>query len=318
MPDAIFNAAFDKERVTLAAGISAGEIWQMKSGLAAYNNGIARSSGDQPEFTTEGVVTVTKSNGVVILDGGRVYWDHSAGSATYKPANDRDFYIGVAVGDWESGDLLMNVRLNAQQANIIDFQRDAFDTVLIGTQAVGGFGEWKSRGGAVKCNITSTSEAQKADMLSQFAFDKTANAIVELIFNVRDDGSGTVVDVSMGVANDTHASNADTITESCFIHLDANDTRIFAESDDNAAGEVNATDTTITYTAGTPVEVWFDFRNPADIQIYINAALVLGSTTFTISAATGPFKLLLHVEKSSAADTYEIDINRFHARIAEQ
>lgn len=317
MPDAIFNSQFDKQRVTLAASAGAGEVWQMKDGRAAYLYDTAKSSGDKPEFTTEGVVTVTKANGVIILDGGRVYWDHSANNATYKPANDRDFYLGTAVGDWASGDVLMNVRLNAQQANIIDFQRDAFDTVCTGTQAIGGFGEPAIRGGARKFRITSTNEAQKVDMLSQFGFARTANAIVELIFNVVSDGSGTVVDVSMGLANATHATDADSITESCFIHLDANNTNINAESDDGST-EVAATDTTLDYTEGTPVEVWFDLRDEADIQIYVNGALVLGSTLFKLDAATGPLKLLLHIEKTSSTDTYELDVNRFTARLAEQ
>lgn len=317
MADATFVRDWDQTRVSLAASAGAGEIWQMKDGRAAYLDDTAKSSGDKPIFTTSGIVTITKSNGVVILDGGRVYWDHSANSGTYKPANDRDFYVGTSVGDWASGDLLMVVNLNAEQVNIIDFQREAFDTVFVGTRSLGVM-DLQGRGGACKFNISATNEAQKIDMLSQFAFAISANAIVELIFNVVDDGSGTVVDVSMGLANATHASNADTITESLFIHLDANDVNIYAESDDNAAGEVTATDTTIDYTAGTPVEVWFDLRDPADIQIYINGALVLGATTFTLSAATGPMKLLLHIEKSSSTDTYELDVNRFHARLAEQ
>lgn len=318
MPDAFQTADWDKQRVTIAAGVSKGELWSLGNGQAAFIPDAPHNSGDQPDFQISGVCTVTKANGVKFLDGGRVYWDHSANAATYKPVNDRDFYIGTSFGDWEAGDLTMQVNLNAQQSNLIDFNRDAFDTVLVGTQAVGGFGEWKLRGGARKANITATNEAQKIDMLSQFAFSKTANAIIEGIVNVRDDGSGTVVDVSIGIANDTHASDAGAITESCFIHLDANDVNIYAESDDNAAGEVAATDTTIDYTAGTPFEFWIDTRNPADIQIYINAALVLGASTFTLDAATGPFKLLIHVEKSSSTDTYELDVNRFVARLMEQ
>lgn len=318
MPDAREVRDFDKQRITLASSVSVGDVWQMPDGRAAYfNQTVAGSSGERKDFTTEGVVTVTKTNGIALLSGGRVYWDHSANSATYKPANDRDFYIGTAAIDAAAGDLTVEVNLNAEQSNVIDFQREAFDTVLVGTQAVGGFGEPKIRGGARKFAITATNEAQKVDMLSQFGFDKTANAIVELIFNVRDDGSGTAVDASMGVANDTHASDADTITESLFVHLDANDVNIYAESDDGTT-EVAATDTTIDYTAGTPVEVWFDLRDIADIQIYVNGALVLGATTFTLNAATGPLKLLLHFEKSSSTDTYEIDVNRFHARLSEQ
>lgn len=315
--DAIFNHSSVEQRTTLSGALGAGEIWQLKDGRAAfYDSSVAASSGDKVYIRTEGQVTVTKANGVVILDGGRVYWDHSANAATYKPVNDRDFYLGTAVGDWASGDTQMLVNLNNQQSNIIDFQREAFDTVFVGTRALGGL-DLETRGGARKFTLSATNEAQKIDMLSQFGFTRTANAIVELIFNVDSDGSGTVVDVSMGLANATHASDADSITESLFVHLDANNTNINIESDDGT-NEVAATDTTTDYTEDTPVEVWFDLRDEADIQVYVNGALVLGASTFRLDNATGPLKLLLHIEKTASTDTYVLDVNRFHARIAEQ
>jgi hypothetical protein len=45
---------------------------------------------------------------------------------------------------------------------------------------------------------------------------------------------------------------------------------------------------------------------------------VLGSSTFRLDNATGPLKLLLHIEKTASTDTYSLGINRFHARLAEQ
>lgn len=318
MPEAVFVRTFDQTRITAAGAIGAGELIQLANGQAGYyDSNTAASSGDGIVFRTRDTVTLAKATGVVLLDGGRAYWDHSANNITFRPANDRDFYAGTIVGDAASGDSVCTVNLNAQQENIIDFNRDAFDTVCVGTQALGGFGEPAIRGGARKFRITATNEAQKVDMLSQRGFSKDANAIIELIFNVADDGSGTVVDVSLGVANGTNATNADSITESVFIHLDANDVNIYAESDDGTT-EVAATDTTVDYTAGTPVEVWMDMRNPADVQIYLDGVLVLGATTFNVNAATGPLKGLIHIEKSSSTDTYELDVGRFVARLMEQ
>jgi predicted RecA/RadA family phage recombinase len=317
MPEATFVRDWDETRLTAAASVGTGELRQLADGRAGFfESATAASSGDRIVFSTSGQVTVPKATGVKLLDGGRAYWDHSANNVTFKPANDRDFYAGVIVGDSESGDSVCTLNLNVEQANILDIARDPFDTVFVGTRAIGTM-DLQRRGGAHKITLSSTSEAQKIDMLSQMGFAPTANAIVELIFNVRSDGAGTVVDASLGIANDTHASNADTITESLFVHLDANVTTINLESDDGTT-EVNATDTTITYTENTPVEVWFDIRDPEDIQCYINGVLVLGGSVFKLNLATGPLKLLAHVEKSSAADTYEIDINRLVARIAEQ
>jgi hypothetical protein len=320
MPEATFVRDAEFYPVTLESAAGSGELRQMKDGRAAYYrsaNNVGASQSDKVLFTEEGTVTLPKANGVVLLDGGEAFWDHSANAITYKPANDRDFYAGTIVGDFSSGDGSCQVNLNVKPNWLIDFNRDPFDTVCTGTQALGGFGEPAIRGGARKFRITATNEAQKVDMLSQAGFAKTANAIVKAIVNVRDDGSGTVVDVSVGVADDTHATNADTIANSIFIHLDANDLNIYAESDDGTT-EVAATDTTIDYTAGTPFEVWIDMRDPADVQIYINAALVLGATTFNVDATTPTWKLLIHVEKSPSTDTYEIDVNELKVRIAEQ
>jgi predicted RecA/RadA family phage recombinase len=317
MPDARFQREWDQTQLVLASGASIGDVWQMPDGRAAFYNKLAAgSTGDRTQFQTSGVITVTKTNGVTLLDGGRVYWDHSANSATYKPANDRDFFIGTAEGDAATGDLFCNVNLNVEPVYLLDINRDPCETVFVGTRAIGVM-DLQRRGGMHKFNISATNEAQKIDILTQDGFSKDANAIIEAIFNVRDDGSGTAVDVSIGAANATNATDADSITESLFIHLNANDVNIYAESDDGTT-EVTATDTTIDYTAGTPVEVWFDMRNPADVQIYVNAALVLGSTVFNVNAAVGPFKLLAHIEKSVSTDTYELDINRLCARIAEQ
>jgi hypothetical protein len=321
MPDARFVRDWDQTQLVLAAGASIGEVWQMPNGQAAYlDKTVAKSTGDRTEFRTSGFATVTKTNGIYLIDGGPVYWDHSANSATFRQVSDRDFYIGTAHGDAESGDLTCVVNLNAQGSYLIDLARDAFLTTIVGTQALGGLALLR-RGGAHNFVLSSTSEAQKLDALSVNGFAKGANWIVEGAFRVVSDGAGTVVDVNLGIANGTNATDADSITESCFVHLDANNTNINLESDDGTT-EVAATDTTSDYTEGSAlanrVEFWMDGRNPADVQIYINGVLQLGSTVFNIDAAVGPLFLLAHVEKSSAADTYELALDWLRVRIAEQ
>lgn len=321
MADAVFNRNFDETLVRLAGSVSGGELWQQYDGRAGFYDSLsAQSSGVDARFKTAHAAILTKATGVVILKGGRCYWDHSANNVTYKKVNDRDFYIGRAAKDTASGDGVIEVILNVDPRYDIDMGLDPFATTIVGTQALGGLALLR-RGGAHHIVLSSTNEAQKVDMLSVDAFSKDANAIVEFAFRVISDGAGTVVDVSMGVANDTNATDADAITESVFIHLDANNTNINAESDDGTT-EVAATDTTTDYTEGSAVaqrvEVWMDFRDPADVQIYVNGALVLDATTFNVNAATGPFKLLTHVEKSAAADTYELALDWMRVRYSEQ
>lgn len=319
MPEA--SARYNGKFITITAesGITAGQVIQIKDGRAGFADADI-TSGNRGEIQVQDVARIAKASGIVILDGGQVWWDHSANQATYKPVDDRDFFVGVAVGDWASGETFVDVALNVQPTYLVDILRDGYRSVPVGTQALSGL-MLKRNGGCLNFVLSNTSEAQKLDALSVAGFSKDANAIVEIIFAVPNDGASTAVDVSLGIANGTHATDADSIAESIFVHLDENNTNINLESDDGTT-EVAATDTTYDYTEGSGVSnlvhVWFDMRNPADVQIYVNAVLALAATVFNVNAATGPFKLLAHIEKTSSTDVYELDLHALRARIAEQ
>jgi len=319
MADATARHSSDLLDIIAENSLSQGQVVQLNDGRAGYAPNSV-TAGDPGQIQVAGVARLTKTSGVVILSGGEVYWDHSASSATYLPVNDRDFFVGTAVGDQTSTSTQVDVNLNVRPSWTVDVTRDAVLTVPVGTQGWNTMGVFR-RGGASNFVISSTSEAQKLDILSVDGFAVAANAIVEAVFTVPSDGAGTVVDVSIGVANATHATDADSITEHVFCHLDANNTAINFQSKDGTT-TVTATDSTKTYTEGSAVAnrvyVWFDMRNPADVQIYVNGALVLASTVFNVNAAVGPFFLLAHIEKTSAADTYELCLHSLKARIAEQ
>jgi hypothetical protein len=252
------------------------------------------------------IVKIDKTTNMVLLAGGRAYWDHSANKVHYKKVNDRDFYIGRVFLDATSAATSCYVELNIDPPYDIDALRHGALSVATGTVAAGGFDIPKIYGGALGLELTSTNEAQCVDILSVDRFAVASNAIVEAIFRVAVNGSTNAVDFNIGVANGTSTSDADVITESCFIHIDGNALDLRAESDDGTT-EVAATDTTVDFTAGSAVanrvEAWFDLRDPADIQVYINGALVLGSTVFKLDAATGPLGLLAHLEKTSGTAT---------------
>lgn len=322
MADCIRRTNSEERATKAAAAVGSGEIWCLPDGRAAYHNALeAAASGDRVGFRTEGVCTVTKTSSVVILDGQPVYWDHSANSATFEKVNDKDFFLGTAVGDAASADTTMEVNLNVEPVYAIDIMRDGYLSVVTGTAAAGAFGYPVRLGGALQLEVTATNEAQCVDALSRDRFAVGANWIVEGEFCIHVDGSNSTQDFNIGVANGTHATDADSITESCFIHVDGGSTNLAAESDDGTT-EVAATDTTIDYTEGAAVanRVHFlmDGRNPADIQIYINGVAVLTSTVFDISAATGPLGLLVHLEKSTGTDVYKIVVDKLAVRLMEQ
>lgn len=322
MAEATPATGADTATLTAAAAASAGEVWQLRDGRAGYLTGSnAVTSGTRATFRADGVVVMPKAAGVALLDGGRAFWDHSANAVTFRKVDDRDFYLGRIVGDAASADTTCAVNLNVDPAYDLDLVRDVYATVPVGTQALGGFLPPQRAGGGLSLVLTATSEAQKVDALSVEGFATGANAIVEFAFRVPTGGSGGGVDYSLGVANDTHATNADSITDSIFIHLDGGALDILAESDDGTT-EVAATDTLVNFTAGSAVanrvEVWFDMRNPADVQVYINGVNVLPATVFNVNASVATWRLLVHLEKTSGTETADLVVDWMRARFAEQ
>lgn len=308
--------------VTLAAGADAGQVRQLADGMAAYLPGVtAGSSGQTKQFQVTDQVVMPKSAGYALLDGGRAFWDHSTNVVSFRKVGDRDFYLGRVVGDAASGDTTCTVNLNADPAYDLDLARDPYLTAPTGTQALGGFLPPQRNGGSLTFLLSSTNEAQKCDALGVDTFSKDANAIVEMAFRVVNDGAGSAPDFSLGIASGTHATDADSIANHLLVHLDGNATAIKLQCKDGTT-TVTATDTTTTYTEGSALaqrkEVWFDLRNPADVQVYADGVLVLPATVFDLSAAANEFRLLAHLEKTAAADVYEVAVDWLRARFAEQ
>lgn len=304
-------------QITAAAAMSGGDVIQLPDGRAAV---VTRdvAAGDAATPQTEGTFTVTKTASQVWLDGSEIFWDHSANAATCVPplvAGDRDFYLGTAVGDAISTATSGYVNLNVRPQFEIELQRDGGDTAVVktsGTPAI------YSRGGSLDASFSETAEAQKLDWLSKRSFSLSSNWILDAVVEVVANADADVADLSIGVANGTHASDADSITESCFFHFDMGGSlNILAESDDGTT-EVAATDTTLDWAVGTPIHLTIDGRDPSDIQMYVNGVLVLGATTFTLAAATGPLKALFHLEKSANDSPGSVQLDRLRVRTEQQ
>lgn len=304
---------------TAIAAVTGGQVVQLADGRAGVvPTDVA--AGDLGSASTEGIYTVTKAANLVWVDGQEVWWDHSADAAVLQPAGDKDFYLGTAYGDATAASTTAKVMLNVKPVYLINLQDDAFQTLIVKT-VVGSttivIPSIRQTGGSNVMEFGLTAEAQKIDLLSTRGFGVESNWIVDGIFNVIVDGDAAATDFNIGVANATHASDADSITESCFIHLDGTSANILAESDDDTT-EVAATDTTVDWAAGTPVHFLIDGRNTSDIQIYINGVNVLPSSVFKLNAATGPLKLLAHLEKSADDSPGTFSIDKLRVRIANE
>ena len=297
---------------TAAVAYAAGQLVQVPDGRIGVIAGLqAVAIGETAVAYVEGQFTITKTASIVILDGDKVYWDRSADSATpLKAVAGADFFAGVAIGDAASADTTVVVDLNVEPSYVIDALRDPSDTVVVltsGTPAV------DMGPGYAKATFSATAEAQKVDIMSKHSIPVTVPFIVEGRVAIYDIGDNAALDINIGLANATHATDGDAITESCFLHLDGSALSILAESDDGTT-EVDATDTTVDAVDDTYFDFRFDCRDLEDIQIYINGVLVLGSTVFKLDAATGPLKLLAHLEKTSDATTADVRISHLAIR----
>lgn len=309
MAEAALSRDANANSIQIAApeALSAGEVVQVPDGRIGVTLGLNTiASGAQATMAVKGQFTMAKTASVVCLDGGRAYFDKSAGTITPLQTESADnVYAGVFVGDAAGTDTTCVVDINVEQRTVWDMHNGAADTAIVQTT---GTTDLKTRAGTAEFSFSTNAEAEKADILSKVSVPVTQPMIFESIFEVVTAANADVADLNVGLANATHASDADSITESCFFHNDSGaDLDLDAESDDGTT-EVAATDTTVDLVAGTPVEVWIDARDLTDIQMYVNGVLVLGSTVFKLNAATGPLKALWHVEKSAndSAGTYQL------------
>lgn len=302
---------------TAVAAVDGGQVVSLPDGRAAVVP-TDLAAGDLGSASTEGIYSVTKAASQVWIDGAPIWWDHSANAATCVPpltTGDKDFYLGTAVGDVASATTTGKVLLNTQPAYVIDMHATGGDTAVVLTA---GTPYIYSRGATLEAGFSATAEAQKLDWLSKRSVPVGSNWILEAVVEVVTNADADVGDLNIGVANATHASDADSITESCFFHFDMGaDLNLDAESDDGTT-EVAATDTTIDWAVGTPIHLVIDGRNHEDIQMYVNGVLVLGSTTFTLAAATGPLKALFHLEKSSNDSPGVVQVDMLRVRIANE
>ncbi len=278
---------------TPTAAVSAGEVIQLPDGRAAYSP-VDVAAGELGSFAIGGIVRVAKTASMVVLIGSNLFWDASANAAHLRHRNDKDFFLGCSMEDGTSAATTIAINLN-KEAEYTATLENGFVAVPINTA---GFPFVHGVGDGVNLGFSATAEAQKVDALSHRAFAVGTPAIVDVLICVNTNGDDAAFDLNVGLANATHATDADSITESLFVHIDGASTNIAIESDDGTT-EVAATDTTVDFTAGTPFLVQFDLRDDEDIQVYVDGVNVLPSSVFKLNAATGPLKLLAHMEKTS-------------------
>lgn len=298
MSEAVLKVCGGAINVTTAAARTGGEVVSLPDGRAAvYPIDVATGTLGAPQVS--GIATVTKPTAFVYLAGQEIYWDYSANATCLYPVDDKDFYLGVVQKDTASTDLTCKVALNVRASCVFNSVRDAGRSIMVRTA---GLADFLRSGGSHIATFSTTAEAQKMDLISVRSVPVASKWIYQAVGTVIADCDADVGDLSFGMADATHASDADSITTSAFFHINMSgaDLKIYGESD-NAAAEVAATDTTKVFAVGTPFHLMIDGRSGdgSALAYYVNGVRVLSSTAFTVAGATGPLKALFHLEKSS-------------------
>lgn len=311
------GCSLDYTPVAAAAG---GEVRQHVSGKAGVCLADIPAAALGAIRISESVYVVQKTASQVWLDGTPLWWDHSANKATCVPQfADRDFYLGFAVGDAASADTTGKVKVNAKPEYIIDAPRGVIgsgggDTAIVLTAGTPGL---VNRGGMLEANFSATAEAQKVDWLSRRSFPISSKWIAEALVEIATAPDNAAVDIDVGVASGTHATDFESVAEFAAFHLDGNDNNIDVHSDDGTT-DVAPEDSTVDWAAGTPVLLQIDGRDHTNIKFYINGVRVASGTTFTLTAGTGPLKLIFHMEKTSDDSPGIVQLSHLALRIAEQ
>lgn len=308
MAEAVYIRDRHEMRQTLAAAADACEVQQMSDGRAGVLTGHldGAAANDLTNWKTDGQYTVTKAANLVWIKGAPIWWDHSANAATPNEpigSSDRDFYLGTAVTDAAAADTTGVVNLNVRPSYIIDSATDNGDTVIVKT-VVGSttveVPQVYNRGGMLFMQFGTTAEAQKVDWISDRGFAVGSNWVAEILLELVTAADAAAVDVNVGVASGTHATDFDAVAELAAFHLDGDDLNIDAQSDDGTTDKA-ITDTTIDIAAGTPVRLTLDGRDMSNVKYYVNGAEVLAAEADlgNLAAAAGPLYAIVHAEKTS-------------------
>lgn len=295
------EAAFYKEGEAIdwtpTAAVSAGEVIRLPDGRAAFAP-TAIAAGVQGALQVCGIINVAKTASMVMLKGSKVYWDHSASAASLLfGANTADIFLGTVIETAASAATTVKVALNREPKYTLALQ-DGFSSIPIPAITANPQGHMFSVGNGVNAVFDTAAEAQKWDALSTRGVAVGTKGILQALVCVNTNGDDAAFDLNVGMASGTHATDAGSIAESLFVHINGNDLNIYLESDDGTT-EVAETDTTVDFVVGTPFLVQWDLTDNEDIQAYINGVNVLPSSVFKLNAATGPLKLLFHMEKTA-------------------
>lgn len=305
---------------TSDAVITAGDVIQLSDGRAAVVPTVPNnmSAGDLVGALVEGVIKVSKTASIAILQGGDVYWDVSAAKAHFRPeGGSADFFLGTCVKDAAAADTTVLVALNRQSLYAIDLHNPNLPGDGWTNEATGGLGVTAAGivPGVYTLSFDAVAEVAQAALFSKHEVLLSQRPILEArmaIFNI---GDNAALDINVGLASASHATDFESIPVFAAVQLDGASLNINTHSDDGSTDRAPA-DSTIDAVDDTFFEVWIDTRDDTNVKFYIDGVLVDTSATKRIltAALTTSVAAIAHIEKTSDDTVADVRISRLRVR----
>ena len=303
--EASYSYERDEVHFTGAAAFASGQVIELPDGRAGViqGGGAGYAIGDAVIAKVAGVHTMAKTADIVLLDGQKVYWVRSTNKTNYTG----DFVAGTVRGDAAAAATTVDVDLNVLPNYLISLDQGEWVE-----EATDGLGVTKV-GAAKKLAFDAVAEVAQAALYSLDTIAVARKPILEAWAAIYDIGNNAALDISLGLATGSHATDFDSVTEAVLLHLDGSALSILAESVDGTT-EVAATDTLVDAVDDVYFFVQIDCRDLADIQIYINGVLMLTASVFKLDAATGPLVPIAHLEKTSDDTLADLRVKELNVR----
>jgi predicted RecA/RadA family phage recombinase len=314
-PQAIFRYDEDQQKFSAPVALTSGDLVQLPDNRAGAIAGLEpRAIGDPTAAIVEGVFEVPKTANIAILRGGDVFFRRGTGLAHFSAGSD-GFYVGKAAEDSVATATTVMVDFNTASRDRINLRDNLWKSTAVKT--AGAPAATRSTvGKGYALTLDNTNEAQKVDAISVDTVRTVDGPIFEARLTVHDKGNNAALKINFGLANGTHASDFQSVTEQVAFNLAGNSLELNAQSKDGTTTVV-VTDTTILLVADTYNEFWIDCRDLTNIKLYVDGVQVLASTTFKGDKATGPWSPILWVGKSANATTAEVDVDFIRVRTSD-
>lgn len=304
MPEGSMYQTGDTSSFYTVAAVVAGEVLQVPDGRAGVAIDAA-AAGALVVCRICDIHKLAKTDLEIYVPGQRLYWDASASKVTaVPPITAADFFVGCAANDATAAATVAEVDLNKDWEGSIDQRKSTF---AVASTLTAGDPRVAQVGAGARFVIDATSEAQMISALSHkaVALDSDWIFLGEVVL---DAAAGSATDISIGVADGSHASDFQSVATLCTIHIDGGSQDILVQSDDGTT-DVNPIDSNLNWVAAVPFAVAIDGRDPADIKIYINGIRETAtSTTLALAAAASGLKACVHIEKSTGTNTADVTV----------